>query len=185
MDLCRDFFRRIDKQEVFVRWRARTGSGLGPFSDLTYSLHYAHLFDDIPIYELGNRINAGFAYQIAGPRAIGGGIDFSRHRYDLAGFSFDKALMWLPGALEGTVMRGEVVYNMGKRFYEPDLETHKADQVTALIGLDQYLYVGPRDITPTACSVAGSTTSSVLVWMGSTHWPSMKKSLQSYMECPF
>ena len=138
-----------DKQEVFVRWRARTGSGLGPFCDLTYSIHYAHLFDDIPIYELGGRINAGFAYQIAGPRAAGGGIDFSRHRYDLAGFSFDKALMWLPGALEGTVLRGEVVYNMGKRFYEPDLETHKADQVTALIGLDQYLYVGPRDITPT------------------------------------
>ncbi len=139
----------FDKSEIFVRWRARTGGGLGPLSDMTYSFHYGHLFEDIPFYILGNRINPGFAFNIAGPRAIGGGIDFTRHRYDLVGASFDKALEFLPGQFAGTVMRGEIVYNFGQRFYEPDLETVTADSVTALIGLDQYLYIGPRTLFKT------------------------------------
>lgn len=139
----------LDKSEVFVRWRARTGVGLGPFSDMTYSIHYGYLFDDLPVYKLGNRINPGFAFNIAGPRAIGGGIDFERHRYEMAGFSFDKALMFLPGALQGTVLRGEFVYNFGNLFYEPDLETVRADSVTALIGLDQYFYIGPKSFVKT------------------------------------
>ena len=42
-----------DKSEVFVRWRARTGGGLGPFSDMTYSFHFGHLFEDVPLYILG------------------------------------------------------------------------------------------------------------------------------------
>ncbi|MGB1885122.1 MAG: DUF1302 family protein [Gammaproteobacteria bacterium] len=138
-----------DKSEVFVRWRARTGEGLGPFSDMTYSFHYAYLFDDLPFYKLQTRFDAGFAYNIAAPRAVGGGIDFERERYHLAGFSFDKALMWLPGQFQGTVLRGEVSYNMGNRFYEPDLETVEADSLQTLIGLDQYLYIGPRSFIKT------------------------------------
>ncbi len=139
----------IDKSEVFVRWRARTGDGLGPFSDMTYSFHFGYLNEDIPFYILGNRINAGFAFDIAGPRAIGGGIDFARHRYELLGASFDKALEFLPGQFKGTVLRGELVYNFGQRFYEPDLETVTADSVTALVGLDQYLYIGPTSFFKT------------------------------------
>ena len=61
------------------------------------------------------------------------------------GASFDKALEFLPGQLAGTVMRGEIAYNFGLRQYEPDLETLKADSVTALIGLDQYLYHRTQD----------------------------------------
>ena len=134
-----------DKSEIFIRYGGRTGGDLGPLSDLTYSFHYAYLFEDIPFYKLQNRIPAGFAFQIAGPRTgFGGGIDFKRHRYQLAGFSFDKALMWLPGQFQGTVLRGEVAYNMGNRFYEPDLQTHRANQIQTLVGLDQYLYIGPR-----------------------------------------
>ena len=139
----------FDKSEVFVRWRARTGGGLGPFSDMTYSFHFGHLFEDVPLYILGNRINPGFAFNIAGPRAIGGGIDFIRNRYELVGASFDKALEFLPGQFQGTVMRGEIAYNFGVRHYEPDLETLKVDTVTALIGLDQYLYIGPRTLFKT------------------------------------
>lgn len=139
----------FDKSEVFVRWRARTGGGLGPLSDMTYSFHFGHLFEDVPLYILGNRINPGFAFNIAGPRVIGGGIDFIRNRYELVGASFDKALEFLPGQLAGTVMRGEIAYNFGLRQYEPDLETLKADSVTALIGLDQYLYIGPRTLFKT------------------------------------
>jgi hypothetical protein len=147
-----DFFDRdkydngdaIDKSEVFVRWRARTGEGLGPLSDMTYSIHYAYLFEDIPFYELNNRINVGFAFDIAGPRGIGGGIDFNRRRYQLAGLSFDKALMWLPGQLQGTVLRGEMAYSFGNSFYEPDLALKEADNLTTLVGLDQYLYLTPR-----------------------------------------
>ena len=138
-----------DKSEVFVRWRARTGGDLGPLSDMSYSFHYGNLNEDIPFYVLGNRIDAGFAFNIAGPRAIGGGIDFERHRYQMVGASFDKALEFLPGQLKGTVMRGEIVYNFGQLFYEPDLETVKADQVTALIGLDQYIYIGPKSFVKT------------------------------------
>ncbi len=134
-----------DKSEVFVRWQARTGGGLGPFSDMTYSFHYAYLYEDLPIYELQNRDNFGFAFNIATARALGGGIDFDRNRYELAGFSFDKALMWLPGQFEGTVMRGELVYNFNQRFYEPDLNDVEADSITFLTGFDQYLYIGPRN----------------------------------------
>lgn len=133
-----------DKSEVFVRWRARTGDGLGPLSDMTYSFHYAYLFEDLPVYRLRNRIDVGFAFNIAGPRAIGGGIDFERERYQLVGFSFDKALTWLPGQFEGTVLRGEMSYNMGNRYYEPDLETVEDNSLQTLIGLDQYLYLTPR-----------------------------------------
>lgn len=139
----------IDKSEVFVRWLARTGGDLGPLSDLTYSFHFAYLFEDLPFYDLGNRIDPGFAINIAGPRAIGGGIDFNRHRYHLAGFSFDKALTFLPGVLEGTVLRGELAYNFGQQFYEPDLELVEANQLTTLIGLDQYLYIGPKSVVAT------------------------------------
>ena len=143
----------FDKSEIFVRWRARTGGGLGPFSDMTYSFHYGHLFEDIPFYILGERLPqaaTNFALRIAGPRnRFGGGIDFTRHRYDLVGASFDKALEFLPGQFAGTVMRGEIAYNFGQRFYEPDLETVTADSVTALIGLDQYLYIGPRTLFKT------------------------------------
>ena len=142
----------FDKSEVFVRWRARTGDGLGPFSDMTYSFHYGHLFEDIPFYILGARLPqaaTNFALRIAGPRAIGGGIDFARHRYDLVGASFDKALEFLPGQFKGTVLRGELVYNFGQRFYEPDLETVTADSVTALVGLDQFLYIGPTSFIKT------------------------------------
>ncbi len=139
----------FDKSEIFVRWRARTGEGLGPFSDMTYSIHYAYLFEDIPFYELGDRIPAGFAFDIAGPRAIGGGIDFERHRYQLAGLSFDKALMFLPGQFQGTVLRAEAAYNFGNKFYEPDLATVRANNLTTLLGLDQYLYIGPKSFIKT------------------------------------
>lgn len=139
----------IDKSEVFVRWLARTGSEAGPFSDMTYSFHYAYLFDDLPFYELGNRIDPGFAFDIAGPRAIGGGIDFNRHRYQLAGFSFDKALTFLPGPLEGAVLRGELAYGFGNQFYEPDLRVVESNNLTTLIGLDQYLYIGPKSFVKT------------------------------------
>ncbi len=145
----------FDKSEFFVRWRARTGGGLGPLSDMTYSFHYGYLFEDIPLYRLGNRINAGLALNIAGPRAIGGGIDFERNRYELVGASFDKALEFLPGQFAGTVMRGELVYNFGQLVYEPDLALVEADTVTALIGLDQYLYIGPRSLFKTPWFVSG------------------------------
>lgn len=138
-----------DKSEVFVRWLARTGGDLGILSDLTYSFHYAHLFEDLPFYELGNRIDPGFAFDIAGPRAMGGGIDFDRHRYDLVGFSFDKALTFLPGQFEGTVLRGEVAYGIGNQYYEPDLHLVKSNNLTTLLGLDQYLYIGPKDFIAT------------------------------------
>jgi len=135
----------MDQSEVFVRWRARTGEGLGPLSDMTYSFHYAYLFDDLPGYDLQNRIDAGFAIDIAGPRnGFGGGINFDRHRYHLAGFSFDKALMFLPGPLQGTVLRGEVAYNIDNLYYEPDLALVTSDQLQTLVGLDQYLYLTPR-----------------------------------------
>jgi len=134
-----------DKSEVFVRWQARTGLDAGWFSDMTYSFHYAYLYEDLPLYELQNRIDAGFAFNIAGPRTgFGGGIDFDRNRYQLAGASFDKALMWLPGQFQGTVMRGELVYNFGQKFYEPDLNTVETNSITFLTGFDQYLYIGPR-----------------------------------------
>ena len=147
-----DFFDRkayddgdaLDKSEVFVRWMARTGGDLGILSDLTYSFHYAYLFEDLPFYEIGNRIDPGFAFDIGGPRAIGGGIDFDRHRYQLAGFSFDKALNFLPGPLEGTVLRAEVGYGFGNRFYEPDLNLVESNNLTTLVGLDQYLYLAPK-----------------------------------------
>lgn len=138
-----------DKSEVFVRWMARTGDGLGPFSDMTYSFHYANLHERIPFYDLGERIDAGFAINIAGPRAAGGGIDFNRHRYELVGLSFDKALMFLPGPLEGAVLRGEVAYNFGNQFYEPDLALVESNNLTTLIGLDQYLYIGPKSFIQT------------------------------------
>lgn len=134
-----------DNSEVFVRWRGRTGSDLGPLSDLTYSFHYGHLYNDVPLYNLSDvRIDAGLPFTIAGPRAIGGGIDFEKRRYDLYGVSFDKALTFLPGQLEGTVIRGEVAYNSGDSFYNPDFELEKHDNLTFLIGLDQYLYLSPR-----------------------------------------
>jgi hypothetical protein len=138
-----------DKSEYFVRWRARTGTGDSIFSDMTYSIHYADLIEDIPVYRLGNRIDAGFGFNIAGPRAIGGGIDFDRHRYSMAGLSFDKALMSLPGPLEGTVLRAELVYNFDQLYYEPDLETIESDSITTVIGLDQYLYLGPKSLFKT------------------------------------
>ncbi len=140
----------IDKSEVFVRWMARTGGDLGLLSDLTYSFHYAYLFEDLPFYDIGDtRIDPGFAFDIGGPRAIGGGIDFNRHRYQLAGFSFDKALTFLPGPLEGTVLRGEVAYGFGNQFYEPDLNLVESNNLTTLVGLDQYLYIGPKSFVAT------------------------------------
>ena len=140
----------FDKSEVFVRWRARTGDNLGWLSDMTYSFHYAHLFEDVPQYELQNRTNLfTFPFTIAGPRATGGGIDFDRHRYNLAGFSFDKALNWLPGQFKGGILRAELAYNFGQRFYEPDLALHQADSLQTLIGFDQYLYIGPKSLFKT------------------------------------
>ena len=134
----------FDKSEVFVRWRAKTGDGLGLLSDMTYSFHYAYLFEDVPFYELRGRTNFGFAFPFAHARSDGGGIDLERHRYQLVGFSFDKALMFLPGQFQGTVMRGEMSYNIGNKFYEADFATHEANQLQTLIGLDQYLYIGPK-----------------------------------------
>lgn len=141
----------FDKSEVFVRWRARTGDNAGPLSDMTYSFHYAHLFDDLPLYELQNRIDIGVPFTIAGPRngGFGGGIDFVRHRYNMAGFSFDKALTWLPGPLKGGVLRGELAYNFGLKFYETDLALHQADSLQTLIGFDQYIYIGPKSFVKT------------------------------------
>ena len=146
----------IDKSEVFVRWRAKTGDDVGPLSDMTYSIHYAYLFEDIPFYELHNRLDFGFAFPFAGPRDgvpgvpnSFGGIDFDRHRYQLVGFSFDKALMWLPGQFKGTVMRGELAYNIGNQYYEPDLGLVETNQLQTLIGLDQYLYIGPHGLFKT------------------------------------
>lgn len=139
----RDF---LDKSELFVRWQGRVGTGLGgPFSDFTYSLHYGNLLYRIPFYKLKDRIDAGFAIQIAGPR-VGetGGIDFETRRYNLVGASFDKALTFLPGQLSGTVLRSEAAYKVGDSVYDPDLENHRADTATYLIGLDQYLYLAPR-----------------------------------------
>ncbi|MEQ8660676.1 MAG: DUF1302 family protein [Gammaproteobacteria bacterium] len=138
-----------DQSEIFVRWRGRTGSDLGPLSDMTYSFHYAYLFEDLPFYELQDRIDPGFAFDIAGPRAIGGGIDFDRHRYHLAGFSFDKALMFLPGQFEGAVLRAEVAHGFGNQYYEPDLHLVESNNLTTLVGLDQYLYIGPRSFIET------------------------------------
>jgi hypothetical protein len=142
----------FDKSEIFVRWRARTGDNAGPLSDMTYSFHYAHLFDDLPLYELQNRTNGfTFPFTIAGPRGggFGGGIDFVRHRYNMAGFSFDKALTWLPGPFKGGVLRGELAYNFGLKFYETDLALHQADSLQTLIGFDQYFYIGPKSFVKT------------------------------------
>jgi hypothetical protein len=134
-----------DQLETFVRWQGRVGPGTGPFSDFTYSLHFANLLYRIPFYKLKDRIDAGFAIQIAGPR-VGdqGGIDFETRRYNLVGASFDKALEFLPGQFSGTVLRGEAAYKFGDSVYDPDLENHREDTVTYLIGLDQYLYLAPR-----------------------------------------
>ena len=160
----KDFFDRdkwddgdfIDKSEVFVRWRGRTGGGLGPLSDLTYSFHFAYLFEDLPFYELKSRVNFGLAHDIAGPRHPGqlpqvgaGGIDFDRHRYKLAGASLDKALEFLPGQFKGTVLRAEVGVSFDNMYYEPDLELVESNAVTFLIGLDQYLYLTPRSLIET------------------------------------
>jgi hypothetical protein len=140
----------FDKSEVFVRWRSRTGDDAGWLSDMTYSIHYAWLYEDIPFYELNNRANFGFAFDFANSRyAAGGGIDMDRHRYSLLGFSFDKALTFLPGQFKGTVLRGELAYNMGNQFYEPDLNTIETNQLQTLIGLDQYLYIGPTSFIKT------------------------------------
>jgi hypothetical protein len=139
----RDF---LDESEVFVRWQGRVGPGLGgPLGDFTYSLHYAHLNYRIPFYKLNERIDAGFAIQIAGPRTeTTGGIDFETRHYDLVGVSFDKALVGLPGQLSGTVLRTEAAYAFGNSVYDPDLQNRREDTTTYLIGLDQYLYIGPR-----------------------------------------
>ena len=64
---------------------------------MSYSFYYGYLFEDLPVYKLGNQIDPGFGFNIAGSRTIGGGIDFERHRYELVGASFDKALEFLPG----------------------------------------------------------------------------------------
>lgn len=134
----------LSDTELFVRWRGTVGEGLGPLSNFTYSLHFAHLYNDVPTYELKERADFGFAFPIATARAAGGGIDFTKHRYQMYGFSFDKALTFLPGQFEGTVLRGEVAYNRGDRFYEADFNLRRADNLTYLIGLDQYLYLMPR-----------------------------------------
>lgn len=130
--------------EIFARWRGTVGQGLGPLSDFTYSFHFAHLYNDVPHYELKDRADFGFAFPIATAREAGGGIDFTKHRYQMYGFSFDKALTMLPGPFEGTVLRGELAYNRGDRFYDPSFHLRRADNITYLIGLDQYLYLMPR-----------------------------------------
>ena len=139
----------FDKSEVFVRWKGRTGDDMGPLSDMTYSFHYAYLFEDVPFYELRGRTDFGFAFPFAHARSAGGGIDLDRHRYQLVGFSFDKALMFLPGQFQGTVIRGEMAYNIGNKYYEADFATHEANQLQTLIGLDQYLYIGPKSFIKT------------------------------------
>jgi hypothetical protein len=73
-----------------------------------------------------------------------GGIDFTTKRYNLVGVSLDKALTFLPGQFEGTVLRTEAAYNFGNNTYDPDLNDRRRDNFTALIGLDQYLYLAPR-----------------------------------------
>ena len=138
-----------DKSEIFVRWKGRTGSDVSFLSDMTYSIHYAYLFEDVPFYELQARGDFGFAFPIARARATGGGIDFERHRYQIAGLSFDKALMFLPGQFQGTVLRGEVAYNIGNKVYEPDFALRTANSVQTLVGLDQYLYIGPTTFIKT------------------------------------
>ena len=140
----------FDKSEVFVRWKGRTSPDAIPLlSDMTYSFHYAYLFEDVPFYELRGRANFGFAFPFATARAFGGGIDLARHRYQLVGFSFDKALLFLPGQFQGTVMRGEMAYNIGNKFYEGDFATHEANQLQTLIGFDQFLYFGPKSFIKT------------------------------------
>ena len=138
-----------NNSEIFVRFKGRTGSDAWLLSDMTYSIHYAYLYEDIPFYELQGRADFGFALPIATARAAGGGIDFEKHRYMLAGLSFDKALMFLPGQFQGTVLRGEVAYNIGNKVYEPDFKTHVANSVQTLVGLDQYLYIGPTSFIKT------------------------------------
>lgn len=141
----------FEQSEVFVRWFGRIGEGLGePLRDFTYSIHYGHVFNDIPIYQLNDRIDAGLAIDIAGPRTpTSGGIDFVKKRYDFVGASFDKALMFLPGQFEGTVLRAEGAFNFANFFYDPDLENRRHDNITYLIGLDQYLYLAPRSVFET------------------------------------
>ena len=138
-----------NQSEIFVRWKGRTGSDVSFLSDMTYSIHYAYLYEDIPFYELQGRADFGFAFPIATARAAGGGIDFEKHRYQLAGLSFDKALMFLPGQFQGTVLRGEVAYNIGNKVYEPDFALRVANSVQTLVGLDQYLYIGPTTFIKT------------------------------------
>lgn len=134
----------LSDTELFVKWRGTVSKGFGPLNNFTYSFHFAHLYNDVPTYELQDRIDLGLAIDIAGPRAAGGGIDFSKHRYQMYGFSFDKALEFLPGQFQGAVLRGELAFNKGDRFYEPDLNLRRADQILYMIGLDQYLYLTPR-----------------------------------------
>lgn len=177
----RDF---LDQTEVFVRWQGRVGNGLGiePFTDFTYSFHFANLMYRIPVYHINNRMNLNYSIWITSPRDPSnvnnllalpdlsqaeiaqekgallcegaqcglerpgqeGGIDLTTKRYNLVGFSLDKALTFLPGQMEGTVLRTEVAYNFGNNQYDPDLNDRRRDNMTALIGLDQYLYIGPR-----------------------------------------
>ena len=167
----RDF---LDSTELFVRWQGRVGNGLGiePFTDFTYSFHFANLLHRIPIYHINNRINLNYSIWITAPREPSnvnnllalpdlsnseiagevpplqgierpgeeGGIDFLTKRYNLVGFSLDKALTFLPGQFNGTVLRSEVAYNFGNNFYDPDLNDRRRDNITGLVGLDQYLY---------------------------------------------
>ncbi|MGD9765709.1 MAG: hypothetical protein AB7V27_18600, partial [Candidatus Binatia bacterium] len=146
----------FEQSEVFLRWRGSVSEGLGePFNDFTYSLHYGYLFNRVPLYVLRHRSDAGLAIDVAGPRlprpggGTTGGINFESRRYSFVGFSFDKALLWLPGQFEGTAFRGEASYNFGNFYYDPSLQVGRTDNTTFMLGLDQYLYLAPRNIIGT------------------------------------
>ncbi len=146
-----------EQSEVFLRWRGRVAAGLGfePFNDFTYSLHYGYLFWRVPAYLLRGRIPLGLPITSAGPRlpkpggGTTGGTNFDTKRYQFVGFSFDKALEWLPWQFKGTAFRGEFAYNFDNYGYTPDFQAHRFDNLTYMLGLDQYLYIGPTWLIPT------------------------------------
>jgi hypothetical protein len=148
-----------EQSEVFLRWRGRVAGGLGfePFNDFTYSLHYGYLFWRVPgIIAKFPRINVGGPITFGSPRVKNpngpgtlGGFDLDSKRYQFVGFSFDKALEWLPWQFKGTAFRGEAAYNFDNYGYTPDVQLRRRDNLTYMLGLDQYLYLAPTWLIPT------------------------------------
>lgn len=149
----------FEQSEVFLRWRGRVAAGLGfePFNDFTYSLHYGYLLWRVPAIiakypriDIGGPITFG-SPRVKNPNGSGtlGGFDLDSKRYQFLGFSFDKALEWLPWQFQGTAFRGEFAYNFDNYAYTPDVQARRRDNLTYMIGLDQYLYIGPTWFIPT------------------------------------